>query len=280
MANNKVTRNNWQSRSFVHEVIRAIELKEIEMLFEPIVCLQDNCLMGFEVLSRWPVAAGRAISPSEFLPVAEAAGLLDMLLLQHIQSACAAVMELPEELTLSFNVSSQQAQNQRLPDQIASTVEKAGFSLSRIQIEVTEDAWFLYPDAACKVVMRLNQLGMKISLDDFGTGYSNYLRLSMLPFTSLKIDISFIRNLCCDQLSQEIVTSIITLCRRLNIYVIAEGVETEEQASLLKLMGCPFGQGHLFSKGVFAKQLRDLVKNFQMKRRESSAELKPANISH
>ena len=244
------------------DVVTAVQEERIMPLFQPIVSLQCTGLQGFEVLARWNDPDRGSISPAQFIPAIEMAGILDLLLTSMIRQACRAARRCTESITLSFNISPAQIMHPNLPDLIVAAA--SGFPLSRIRLEIMGSSALWDTSVTMQVVEMLRGLGIGIIMDDFGTDYSSLSRLQKLPFMGIKIDASFIRPLCVDRQSRKIVMATIALAQGLGIPVTAEGIETEEQVVLLRKMGCPLGQGYLFGRGVLARDLPDLVSQFEV----------------
>ena len=222
----------------------------ITPVFQPILSLRNRALYAFEVLSRWHDEDLGPIGPTEFIPLVERAGLLDQLTERTIRTACEFAAGWPGTFALAFNVSPTQLLNPDLPDLIAGAAAPSGFPLSRIHIEITENAILADEVAVRLMVTRLKAMGLGIVLDDFGTGYSSLTRLQSLPFTKIKIDASFVRTMLKQRQSRKIVTAVVGLGESLGLPIVAEGVETEAQAALLLRIGCDLGQGWLFGAGI------------------------------
>lgn len=206
------------------------------------------------------------MSPASFLPIAEETGfILDIekwVLTQSIYKLKKLHQSGWPELSLSVNISAQQFENTRFPEMVADLLERMSFQPRNLTLEVTER--FLIHQDNIDIVNRLRAIGVKLSIDDFGTSYSSLQYLKDLKIDEIKIDRSFISNLEMDITSQKIVKMIIKLGHKLNLNIVAEGVETEQQLQLLKKMKCDSIQGFLFSKPISFNLLK---KNFfqQMK---------------
>ena len=180
----------------------------------------------------------------------ERAGLLDQLTERTIHTACGFAAEWPGTFALAFNISPAQLLNPALAALISGAAAPSGFPLSRIQIEITENAILADETAVRLMVAQLKAMGLGIVLDDFGTGYSSLTRLQSLPFTKIKIDASFVGTMLQKRQSRKIVTAVVGLGESLGLPIVAEGIETEAQAALLLRIGCDLGQGWLFGAGV------------------------------
>ena len=244
------------------ELRRALERKEFENHYQGIVSLETGRIFGFEALIRWRHAARGLVLPGEFIPVAEETGLI-VPLGQWVLETATQQMQMwqsrfPEDppLWISVNLSARHLLQTELLEQCRKILEQTQLSKSSLCLEVTESAMMPDPESAIEVMGQLKSLGIKLALDDFGTGYSSLSYLHRFPLDSLKIDRSFVSRMMVDD---EIVRTIITLGRNLGLKVIAEGVETIEQAARLRELGCEFAQGYLFSVPVNAQQATDLL---------------------
>jgi diguanylate cyclase (GGDEF)-like protein/PAS domain S-box-containing protein len=244
------------------ELRRALERKEFENHYQGIVSLETGRIFGFEALIRWKHAARGLVLPGEFIAVAEETGLI-IPLSQWVLETATQQMQIwqsrfPEDppLWISVNLSARHLLQAELLEQCRKMLEQTQLSKSSLCLEVTESAMMPDPESAIEVMGQLKSLGIKIALDDFGTGYSSLSYLHRFPLDSLKIDRSFVSRMMVDD---EIVRTIITLGRNLGLKVIAEGVETVEQAVKLRELGCEFAQGYLFSVPVNAQQATDLL---------------------
>jgi diguanylate cyclase (GGDEF)-like protein len=231
------------------ELRGAIARGEILPHFQPIVDLATGQLCGFECLARWHHPERGMIAPDEFIPIAEEAGMIPQLGRAILRSACEAAREWPPYLTLSVNVSPLQLSDSWLPQNIMATLAETGFSPRRLVVEITESRLVSDYESARTVLTSLSNAGVQIALDDFGTGYASLKHLRELKFNRLKIDRSFVERLD-DPETLAIVRSIIRMCRGLRLSVTAEGIETQEQLSVLRQLSCPLGQGYHFGRPV------------------------------
>jgi PAS domain S-box-containing protein len=241
------------------DIRRALENGEIVPWFQPLVELHTGRLAGFEVLVRWQHPQLGAILPSNFISIAEENGLIGLLTQQVLRQAFQSAKLLPEPLVLAVNISPCQLQNLGLPDEIRKAADLAGFPLKRLTIEITESALFNNLERAQTTTRRLKAMGCRLAMDDFGTGYSSLAHLQALPFDVLKIDRSFISSMTNTRESRKIVAAIIGLGHSLGLITLAEGIETEQQAEMLLLLGCEMGQGWLYGKPVPADQIPNLI---------------------
>lgn len=212
---------------------RAVERREFVLHYQPIVRARTGATIGFEALLRWPQPDGRAMSPADFVPVAEEAGLMLEIGAWILVEACREAATWPAHLTVAVNVSATQLRSGLFIDAVERALAASGLPPHRLEIEITETAVLQNRELALSLLQRLRALGVMIALDDFGTGYSSLSFVHTFPLTRLKIDRSFVRGLGLDPQSTAIVRAIIGLSRSLGLAVTAEGVETEEQRRLL-----------------------------------------------
>jgi diguanylate cyclase (GGDEF)-like protein len=248
-----------------NDLRRAVERNEFVLHYQPIVRLGDGGVRGVEALVRWHHPERGFLNPDEFVPVAEATGLVVPLGERVLVEACRQAKEWQGEsartppLLLSVNLSAKQLRRPDLTEKVEEALSKTGFDGSSLTLDVTETAYVEALEGDRVALDRLRAMGVKISIDDFGTGYSSLSYLKRLPAYALKIDKSFVRGLGESAEDTAVVRMIVELAHTLNMEVIAEGVETEEQAALLEEMGCDMAQGYLFSEPLTAKAATDLV---------------------
>ncbi len=243
---------------------RAVEHREFRVYYQPLVSLDTTEVVGLEALSRWE-RSGVIVMPSEFIPVAEETGIILSINQQLLYEACEQVRRWQEtypsnsQLGLSINITARQFAQPDLASQIAEALQKTKMHPNCIDLEITEGIAMLDADRSADVLSELDALGVRVSIDDFGTGYSSLSRLHRFPVDSLKIDRVFVSGMDHDPESLEIVRVIIALAHNLGLKVVAEGIETREQMSLLKELGCDYGQGYLFSPPVDSQGIEQLL---------------------
>ncbi|MDX1980930.1 MAG: EAL domain-containing protein [Bryobacteraceae bacterium] len=244
----------------------AIGRDELRLYYQPKVELGNNRVVGFEALLRWQHPTRGLIPPLQFIPLAEETGLIVPIGAWVIREACIMLRRWQKEfpfvppLEMSVNLSVRQFWQNNLVGQVADALAETGLDPECLQLEVTESVFVQEPVAAASVLAELKGLGVGLKLDDFGTGYSSLSYLSQLPCDSLKIDKSFVNQMCTDISCSEIIRTVVQLANSLGKQVIAEGIETEAQAELLKSLGCGFGQGYLFSKPMAAEKATAYLK--------------------
>jgi diguanylate cyclase (GGDEF)-like protein len=259
---------------------QAIEQKEFCVYYQPIVSLQTGRLAGFEALVRWNHPRRGLVSPADFIPVAEETGLIVPIGEWVLNEACARVRQWQidspshRSLSLSVNLSARQVAQPDLLNRIKEALENSKLNPHCLKLEITESVVMENAEAAAQMFKQLRALGVQLSIDDFGTGYSSLSYLHRFPLNYLKIDRSFVMRLTTDN-DNAIVRTISTLARNLGMEVIAEGIETEEQFQQLKMLGCEYGQGFLFSRPVGNDDVEHLLA--QDARRDTEADL---NLVH
>jgi EAL domain-containing protein (putative c-di-GMP-specific phosphodiesterase class I) len=238
---------------------KAIDLQQLVLHYQPIVSAIDNHLRGFEALVRWNHPERGLISPGEFIPVAEGSDLIVLLGRWVLIESCRQMAEWQKQfspgpaLTISVNVSARQMSDSRLVEDVEFALAASGLNPASLALEMTESSIMGNTEQTVAILDRLKAMNVQLEIDDFGTGYSSLSRLQRLPFDTLKIDRSFIHELSAGNGSLDIVKAILQLAHSLRLEVIAEGVETEEQLSTLRQLGCDYIQGFLFSKPVEAE---------------------------
>ena len=246
-----------QRRFSVESRLRtALAQGELTLAFQPLIHLQTGEVTGFEALARWDDTDLGRVSPTEFIAVAEESGLIIPLGRWAAYEAAQALSrwdaQFGQPLPLGVNVNLSPIQIAR--DDVASIFEESlhysGIDGHRLTVELTESAIIADPDKARKLLVALKDLRVHIAMDDFGTGYSNLASLHSLPIEILKIDRSFISTMLEDKDKTAIVRAILSLAESLNLYVTAEGIETQELAHALQTMGCGFGQGYYFARAM------------------------------
>ena len=234
---------------------QAVEQREFCVYYQPIVVLETGRLAGFEALVRWNHPRRGLVSPADFIPVAEETGLIVPIGEWVLQEACRHIRECQmahpshRSLSLSVNLSARQVAQSDLIDRVKEALAVSKLSPHCLKLEITESVVMENAEAAALMFKQLRALGVQLSIDDFGTGYSSLSYLHRFPLNYLKIDRSFVSRLTTDN-DNAIVRTISTLARNLGMEVIAEGIETEEQYQQLKMLGCEYGQGFLFSHPV------------------------------
>jgi diguanylate cyclase (GGDEF)-like protein len=242
---------------------RAIERNEFIVYYQPKVDINTWQIVGAEALVRWKDPELGLVSPAEFIPLAEETGLIVPIGNWVSKTACAQTKQWHSEgfdcLGISVNLCARQFQEQDLVSTVIEILEQSELEPKYLELEITESSIMTNADFAVKVLTELKQMGIRVSVDDFGTGFSSLGYLKRLPIDILKIDQSFVRDVSTDPDDAALVMAIITLAHNLRLKVIAEGVETEEQLRILRLLRCDEIQGYLFSKPLPADEFRELL---------------------
>lgn len=230
---------------------QALANNEFHLLYQPQNNLNSGSIVGVEALLRWHNPTLGVISPAEFIPIAEESGLIVSIGNWVLREACAqnkAWQDLGlSPIRVAVNVSTRQFRGEKLVDEVTQALQDSGLKPPYLEIEITESALVRDIDAAIATSRQLKALGVKLSLDDFGTGYSSLAYVSRFPLDKLKIDQSFIRDITHNPANAAIATAAIAIARGLNLSVLAEGVETEAQATFLRNHHCDAMQGYLFN---------------------------------
>jgi diguanylate cyclase (GGDEF)-like protein/PAS domain S-box-containing protein len=229
-----------------------------EIHYQPLVNLGNDKVSGCEALLRWRHPERGMVSPAEFIPVAEDAGLIDELGDWVLRTACAEAATWPDQIHIAVNVSPIQLQCQTLAIRVASALAASGLKPDRLELEITEAVLIRDDEAALAILHQLRGLGVRIALDDFGTGYSSLSYLRRFPFDKIKIDRCFVGDIDAAEGSSSIVRAVVNIATALNMTTVAEGVETEAQRALLRELGCTEMQGYLFSAAKPAAEVKKL----------------------
>ena len=244
-----------------NELRRALEREEMRVHYQPIVELATGRVVSVEALVRWQHRERGLIPPGEFIPLAEETGFIVPLGRWVLEEACRAMQSLPRDLTLSVNLSGRQLLQPDLPQEVRRALLESGLEAHRLRLELTESMLIGTGAAAVARLERLRDEGVGLCIDDFGTGYSSLSYLHQLPIDALKIDRSFVQAMAIDSRKSKIVQSIVLLAQGLELEVVAEGVETSEQAGMLRRMGCGRAQGFLFARPVPLDEVAALLRS-------------------
>jgi diguanylate cyclase (GGDEF)-like protein/PAS domain S-box-containing protein len=254
---------------FESELREAIGRDELVVHYQPIVELDGARISEVEALVRWQHPVRGSISPMDFIPIAEETGLIVPLGQWVLEQACRQVAAwqvrypMIPPLTVSVNLSPRQFENRGLLDDVKRALTQSGLAPTSLKLEITESTIMRDVEATVSTMGQLKALGVHLAIDDFGTGYSSLAYLKRLPLDVLKIDRSFVSGIGLDREDRAIVKAIISLAKSLKLSVTAEGIETEEQSSLLREWACEQGQGYYFARPLnsadFATLLRKTV---------------------
>ncbi len=264
-----------------NDLRRAVERNEFFLLYQPIVQVGSGALAGFEALVRWQHPERGIVPPLEFIPIAEETGLIVPLGRWVLEAACQQVREWQlaflefRSLTLSVNLSGKQLNDPKLIQKVKDILFETGFDPSRLKLEITESVVMENAETSTILLKQLRELGLQLSIDDFGTGYSSLSYLHRFPVTTLKIDRSFVSRMGQGDENLEIVRTIVTLARNLNMDVVAEGIETQEQRAQLHALSCQYGQGYLFAKPLNGVAVCAYLESERQNRKNTSTHLPP-----
>ncbi|MBR0874803.1 EAL domain-containing protein [Bradyrhizobium tropiciagri] len=246
-------------RSLELELRQAIADGGFELHYQPLLHLEHDKISCCEALLRWRHPERGTISPADFIPVAEETGLINELGHWVLHTACREAVNWPDNVHVAVNVSPIQFKSQTLALNVAAALAASGLAASRLELEITEAVLIRDDDAALDILHQLRELGVRIALDDFGTGYSSLSYLQRFPFDKIKIDRAFIEDLGGTGASSTIVQAVVNIAAASDMTTTAEGVETEQQRNMLRILGCTEMQGYLFSRPVAAADIRKLL---------------------
>jgi len=235
----------------------ALAKNELSLVYQPIVSLGGDTVC-FEALLRWQHPERGLVSPADFIPLAEETGLIVGIGKWVLEEACRRLRSTPGEVAVAVNLSPRQLGDPQLADWLATLLARTGVRPERLKLEITESAVMEHPDRMIGLLTQLRSLGVKLAMDDFGTGYSSLSYVHDLPVDTLKIDRSFVHRITFDEKSLEIVRTIMVLAQRLGLEVVAEGVETPAQVTLLAGLGCTLMQGFYYAEPLAWEQANRL----------------------
>ncbi len=240
---------------------RALERGELLLFYQPIISLESGNVVGVEALIRWEHPERGILEPGTFLPVAEESGLILPMSDWVVRTACEQASRwqrsLPRPMRVGVNVPPQQLKHASFVKLIRDNLRQAGLPAAALGLELVESSLIENREAIVDNLSELRRMGVHIAIDDFGTGYSSLSYLKRLPIDALKIDRSFIQGVPVDVNDTAISTTIIAMARSLNLSVVAEGVETLQQAEFLRAHGCGSAQGYLFAQPLAAADCSD-----------------------
>jgi len=258
---------------------RAMERGELILQYQPKVGVRDGAVSGVEALMRWQHPTQGMISPGEFVPVAEDAGLISAMGEWALHAACRQVRAWRDQgllLNVAVNLSHKQFLQDSLIQVLREALHHAAVEPSRLELEITEEMVIRNPERAARLLAQFKELGVRVVIDDFGTGYSSLGFLRRLPIDSVKIDRSLIVDLPRDADATALTRGVIAMAHSLGISVTAEGVETREQWEFLQQHGCEEMQGNYFSPPVAADRVAGIVRQPSVAgRRPSVQPLRP-----
>jgi diguanylate cyclase (GGDEF)-like protein len=252
-----------QARRMLERDLRdALAREAFEVYYQPIYSLDIDRICGFEALLRWDHPSRGFVSPAEFIPIAEELGLIVPLGEWVLRRACEEAARWPDGLKVAVNVSAVQFTSASLVTAVREALRRTGLPGRRLELEITEAVRVAKPGATTAILHSLKALGVRVSMDDFGTGYSSLSYLRSFPFDKIKIDQSFVRDLCLKDGTDFIVRAVIGLGTSLGMTTTAEGVETEAQLAHLRAEGCDEVQGYLISRPVPVSQVGEVIQRW------------------
>ncbi len=241
----------------------ALARGEFYLVYQPQVDIRSARIIGVEALLRWQHPRRGLLLPDEFIPLAEATGLIVPIGDWVLRSVCAQLREWSDKglrtIRVAVNLSPRQFRQEDLANTIQTILLENGVSASSLEFELTETCVMDDAASATEILKRLKEMGVRLSIDDFGMGYSSLLYLKRFPIDNLKIDSHFIKDLATDSEDRAIVTAIITMGHSMHLAVIAEGVETQQQLEFLRIEGCDFVQGYYINRPLSAQRMAGLI---------------------
>ena len=237
----------------------AIKMGQFELHYQPLYSLEKEKLTGFEALLRWIHPERGLVSPLEFIGVAEETNLIIPIGEWVIREACRQAALWPEDLRMAVNISPLQFKSANLSNVIIQSLSSSGISPNRLELEITESIFIDNVENTLKCLHSLRNMGVRIALDDFGTGYSSLSYLRSFPFDKIKIDRSFVTDLKSGTPASAIIRAITTLADALGMETLAEGVEFQEQADMLRFEGCQQVQGYFYSRPMASRDATTLI---------------------
>jgi EAL domain-containing protein (putative c-di-GMP-specific phosphodiesterase class I)/ActR/RegA family two-component response regulator len=264
---NKVKISTPPERFALEEILIGIRNKQFCPYFQPKVAFSTGKVIGAEALARWVHPEKGVISPYFFIPLLEQNSKLEeltLIMLEETASACRYFIDIGLPLHFSINLSPESLSNFTFVDKVALIVEKSGIGPKFIVLEITETAAMTDIGNALEVLARLNMKGFALSIDDYGTGFSSLQQLTRVPFSELKIDQSFVKDIDENEGLRIIVKSSIDLAQKLNCKSVAEGVETLKEWEILKEMGCNIAQGYFIAKPMGFVSFKTFIKEYEV----------------
>ncbi|WP_337191015.1 putative bifunctional diguanylate cyclase/phosphodiesterase [Qipengyuania vulgaris] len=253
--NEAFDRSREQIKLLDDELRQALALGQFRMHYQPLVDSTTRKIVSVESLLRWDRPDGKAVGPNTFIPVAEESGLINPIGLWVLRQACCDALEW-KGVTLSVNISAAQLRNPEFPIQLGHILEETGFDPELLELEITETCLVLDPVVAERSLNLIRGFGVSVALDDFGTGYASIGFLRQFRFQKLKLDRSLVVQASKDESSRAMMLSSITMAQAMKMSVTAEGVETLEQADMVRAAGCDQIQGWLYFKAMPADEIK------------------------
>lgn len=238
----------------------ALEKGQLRLAYQPCVDPSNEAVTGFEALIRWDHPERGAVSPAEFVALAEEIGLIEEIGQWVLRTACAEAVNWPQHITVAVNLSPVQFKSHALPTTVRMILNETELPAKRLELEITEGVFLSNDDHVHDMISSLKAIGVKLALDDFGTGYSSLSYLQRVPFDKIKIDRSFVSGACDPQSrNAALIRAMVGLASDLNMQTTAEGVETREELALVRSLGCSLVQGYIFGKPMPPEDARQFA---------------------
>jgi EAL domain-containing protein (putative c-di-GMP-specific phosphodiesterase class I) len=244
-----------QKRAFEDDLRKALVNGEMEVFYQPQANASTRSIEGYEALLRWKHPIRGSVPPSDFIPVAEEIGLINLLGEWVLKTACIEAAGWPSHLKVAVNFSAMQFRKRSLLQTVVGALAYSGLDPRRLEVEITESVLLDANDKTADILEGLKQLGITVAMDDFGTGYSSLGNLRRFAFNKIKIDRSFVQDVTTRSDAMSIINLVIGAAKGLGMAITAEGIETEEQFECLRQLGCEQIQGYLIGRPMPASQL-------------------------
>ena len=251
-----------QNRKRLEDDLRqALANDEFHLVYQPVVSTSSERVVGYEALLRWVHPIRGAVSPADFIPIAEECGMIEAIGEWVLRTACAEAAQWPDPVRIAVNVSAIQFANPALPAIVTSAIASAGLAASRLELEITESVFLTDDSSSSHMFRALKGIGVRLALDDFGTGYSSLGYLKKAPFDKIKIDQSFVRGaIQAGNRNAAIIRAIVTLAETLGMETTAEGVEQQDEIALIRDLGCSHIQGFVYGRPGRAAEMLALFR--------------------
>ncbi len=258
-------------REMLNDLRDALTSEGLDVYYQPLVDVESGVVKAFEALARWNHPVRGTVPPNDFIPIAEASGLILELGEWVLARACKTAASWDPKIGLSVNVSPIQFATGELDKVVERVLAESGFDPERLELEITEGVLTQDPEAALNLLDKIRAMGVQIVLDDFGTGYSSLQYFRQFPFDKIKIDRSFTVEMVTSRRALAIVQAVISLAHGLDLLVVAEGVETEDELALLKQLGCAQAQGYFLGRPMPGSDVSEAIaSSFAQARAEPS----------